>query len=159
MTEEESAALQERATPATASISGELTTHSPEETFELGRRIGEQINENAVFLLTGELGAGKTLFTKGLGAGLGIDPSDVTSPSFTLVNMHEGRMRLYHVDLYRLDAGSSFELGIDEMLEESNTVTVIEWAERMSYRPSCAVEVHIETISENERTIRVHRSP
>ena len=158
MTEEESAAFQERAAPPPASIGGEIITHSAEETFELGRGIGEQINENAVFLLSGELGAGKTLFTKGLGAGLGIDPSDITSPSFTLVNAHEGRLRLYHVDLYRLDAGSSFELGIDEMLEERNAVTVVEWAERLNYRPSAAIEVSINAISENERMIRIRRS-
>ena len=155
MTGDESTALPKKAAPLAPSLGGEFTTQSPEETFEIGRRIGEQLIQAAVLLLSGELGAGKTVFTKGVAKGLGIDPSEIASPSFTLVNLHEGRLRLYHVDLYRLDAGASFELGIDEMLEEANAVTVIEWAERLSYRPESAIEVLIETVSETDRTIRV----
>ena len=155
MKESKSPGLPRASSRFEAPMEGEFTTHSPDETFEIGRRLGEQIKEPAIFLLSGELGAGKTLFTKGLGAGLGIDPSDITSPSFTLVNMHEGRMRLYHVDLYRLDDASSFELGMDEILEEGGAVTVIEWAERLGYRPWEAIEVNIESISENGRRIRI----
>src|SRR4030095_4728204 len=108
--------------------SGELITRSPEETFELAKRIGEQLEGGEVFLLTGDLGAGKTIFAKGLAAGLGIDPADVTSPTFTLVNVHEGRLRFYHIDLYRLDTGAHERLGLEEILEDKKTVTVVEWA-------------------------------
>ena len=84
----------------------EVITRSAEETFELGRKVGLAINGRAVVLLSGDLGAGKTIFAKGLAAGLEIDPADVTSPSFTLVNSYEGRLRMYHIDLYRLDTGA-----------------------------------------------------
>ncbi|MGH9938549.1 MAG: tRNA (adenosine(37)-N6)-threonylcarbamoyltransferase complex ATPase subunit type 1 TsaE, partial [Blastocatellia bacterium] len=81
---------------------GHFITRSAEETFELAYRIGEAIKEPAVFLLQGDLGAGKTVFAKGVGAGLDIDPVEVNSPTFTIVNRHEGRMRFYHLDLYRI---------------------------------------------------------
>src|SRR5216684_2673059 len=96
----------------------ELVTRSPEETFALARRIGEQLKGGEIFLLKGELGAGKTLFAKGLAAGLGIDPADVTSPSFTLVNIHQGRLRFYHVDLYRLESDRRVDLGLEEVFED-----------------------------------------
>ena len=137
----------------------ELITHSAEETFELGRRIGENIKDGAVFLLTGELGAGKTLFTKGLAAGLGIDPADVTSPTFTLVNVHHGHKRLYHVDLYRLESATSRDIGLDEILDEENAVVVIEWAERLDHPPTTATAVRIENMSEVERRISVGGLP
>src|SRR2546428_10563225 len=98
----------------------ELVTRSPEETFALARRIGEQLKGGEIFLLTGELGAGKTLFAKGMAAGLGIDPEDVTSPSFTLVNIHQGRLRFYHIDLYRLDGDLLPDPGLEEILDEDN---------------------------------------
>src|ERR1044071_8180653 len=94
---------------------GDFITHSAEETFELARRIGERATGGEVFLLHGDLGAGKTVFAKGIGAGLGIDPVDVTSPTFTLVNMYEGRLRFYHIDLYRLETGACQSLGIEEI--------------------------------------------
>src|SRR5215471_1575810 len=74
-------------------------TRSAQETFQLGVWIGEALRGPAVFLLRGDLGAGKTVFAKGIAAGLGIDPADVTSPSFTLINVHTGRLKLYHIDL------------------------------------------------------------
>jgi tRNA threonylcarbamoyladenosine biosynthesis protein TsaE len=134
---------------------GPYVTRSADETFDLGRRIGEQIKGRAIFLLSGDLGAGKTLFTKGLAAGLDIDPDDVTSPSFTLVNIHQGRLRLYHVDLYRLDAAACSELGLEEAFEEQNAVSVIEWAERLSDVPGGAVVVEIEYLSDCERKINI----
>lgn len=110
-------------------ITGEFRTKSPEETFELALRIGESITTTTVFLLSGELGSGKTVFTKGLAAGIGIDPDDVTSPTYTLVNQYDGRLRLYHLDLYRLadSAVELRELGIDEICSEEQAVVVIEW--------------------------------
>src|SRR6185295_19100861 len=94
---------EEQSTPIEPAITGEFITHSAEETFDLAERTGAQLNARAVFLLSGDLGAGKTVFAKGLAAGLEIDPAEVTSPSFTLINEYAGRRRLYHIDLYRLD--------------------------------------------------------
>jgi tRNA threonylcarbamoyladenosine biosynthesis protein TsaE len=118
---------------------GRFETASPDETEALARRVGASIEGPAAFLLVGDLGAGKTLFTRGLAAGLGIDPDEVSSPSFTLVNRYDGgRLRLYHLDLYRLDEGSAteaaYDLGLEEMLEE-RAVVAIEWAERLGAFP------------------------
>ena len=111
----------------------QFVTHSAEETFELAYQIGESLSASTVFLLEGDLGAGKTVFAKGIAAGLDIDPADVNSPTFTLVNAHDGRMRLYHLDLYRLEGEweEIYSLGLDEMLSEKNAVVLLEWAERL----------------------------
>jgi tRNA threonylcarbamoyladenosine biosynthesis protein TsaE len=127
---------------------GEFITHSPEETFELARRIGERLEGGEIFLLSGELGAGKTVFAKGLAAGLDIDPSDVTSPTFTLINAHEGRLRLYHVDLYRLDSAGHRNLGLEEIFEDEKGVVVIEWAERLNQVPPHAIAVELTYLSD-----------
>jgi len=113
--------------------SGQFITHSAEETFELAYQVGESITESAVFLLQGDLGAGKTVFAKGIAAGLDIDPAEVNSPTFTIVNQHDGGMRMYHLDLYRIEGGADDlrELGLEEMLSEENAVVVIEWPERL----------------------------
>lgn len=133
----------------------EIITRSAEETFELGRKIGRGINGRNVFLLSGDLGAGKTVFAKGLAAGLEIDPADVTSPSFTLVNSYEGRLRMYHIDLYRLDTSACRDLGLEEMLEDENAIVVIEWAERLGFTPEGATEVVIEYLNDSERRIKL----
>ncbi|HKY06230.1 MAG TPA: tRNA (adenosine(37)-N6)-threonylcarbamoyltransferase complex ATPase subunit type 1 TsaE [Blastocatellia bacterium] len=139
----------------TPNLTGQYVTRSAEETFELGQKIGEQLSGKATFLLSGDLGAGKTLFTKGLAAGLDIPPEDVTSPSFTLVNIHEGRARLYHIDLYRLESGACQEIGLDEILEDDDAVIVIEWAERLGRLPDAAVLIEIEYLSDSERRLTV----
>ncbi len=111
----------------------QFVTHSAEETFELAYQIGESLTTATVFLLEGNLGAGKTVFAKGIAAGLNINPADVNSPTFTLINAHEGRMRLYHLDLYRLEGELEeiYSLGLDEILSEENAIVLIEWAERL----------------------------
>ncbi len=116
---------------------GQFITHSADETFELAYSIGEMISEPTVFLLQGDLGAGKTVFAKGIAAGLDIDPADVSSPTFTLVNQHEGRMRMYHLDLYRLGGGAEDvrAIGLEEMLTDPAGVVVIEWPERLGPFP------------------------
>jgi tRNA threonylcarbamoyladenosine biosynthesis protein TsaE len=116
---------------------GEWLSESVSETFRLGSRIGEQLVGGEILLLNGALGAGKTILVKGIAAALGIDTEEVTSPSFTLVNPHQGRLLLYHIDLYRLDAGASaaHAVDLDELLTNENAVIVIEWAERLgNYR-------------------------
>ena len=144
--------------PKPETRSDAFTTHSPEETFALAKSIGEQLKGGEIFLLSGDLGAGKTVFAKGLAAGLGIDPSDVTSPSFTLVNILEGRLKFYHVDLYRLESDSRVDLGLQEIFEDSAAVTAIEWAERLQYAPLNSTHVSIEYLSEAERKIEIWQS-
>ena len=116
---------------------GEFKTDSPAQTFNLGHQVGGRLQGGEILLLSGPLGAGKTIFVKGICSALGIDEEDVTSPSFTLVNPYEGRLRLYHLDLYRLDVGASaaHAVDLDDLLADERSVIVIEWAERMGAYP------------------------
>ena len=108
----------------------ELTTAGPEETRRVGRLLGEVARPGDVFLLTGELGAGKTCLTQGILRGLGSDEM-ARSPTFVLVSEYSARMTLYHVDLYRLKGGADvLDLGLEEYLE-GDGVTVVEWADRV----------------------------
>src|SRR5688500_2294668 len=92
------------------------TTHSEDDTAALARTLAAGFNAGDVLLLAGNLGAGKTAFVRGLAEGLGINPDDVSSPTFTLVHEYRGgRLTLYHVDLYRLDRAATQELGLEEM--------------------------------------------
>src|SRR4051812_12287129 len=116
---------------------GEWTTNYAVETFELGKLLGAQLRGGEILLLNGPLGAGKTVLVKGLAVGLDVDADEVTSPSFTLVNPYEGRLPLFHIDLYRLDAGASAAHAVDleELLTDEQAVIVIEWAERLGKYP------------------------
>lgn len=116
---------------------GEFTSASPETTYEYGRQLGEQLEGGEILLLSGPLGAGKTLLVKGVCAALGIEDDEVTSPSFTLVNPYRGRLQLYHLDLYRLDEGASaaHAVDLDDLLADEKSVIMIEWAERMGNYP------------------------
>ena len=107
----------------------------------------------AVVLLYGELGAGKTAFVRGLAEGLGADPTEVSSPTFTLIQEYAGRLPLYHVDLYRLERAEVDDLGLDE-LEAGAGVVAIEWADRLPRPVEGAVTVRIEGEGE-ERTVVV----
>jgi tRNA threonylcarbamoyladenosine biosynthesis protein TsaE len=125
-------------TPATTTIPvGRTISNSESETFELGVRIGQELRGGEVVLLNGSLGAGKTVLVKGIAHALGLDEEDVTSPSFTLVNPHQGRLLLYHIDLYRLDEGvaAAHAVDLDEILTDESAVVVIEWGERMGKYP------------------------
>jgi tRNA threonylcarbamoyladenosine biosynthesis protein TsaE len=116
---------------------GQWISHSPEETQSRGREFGNFLQGGEVVLLSGQLGAGKTLFVKGIAYSLGIPEDEVTSPSFTLVNHYLGRLKLYHIDLYRLNEGAqaAYAVDLDELLMDESAVIVIEWAERMSSYP------------------------
>jgi tRNA threonylcarbamoyladenosine biosynthesis protein TsaE len=109
---------------------GSLVTASPEETRAVGRVLGEAALPGTVLALRGELGAGKTQLAKGVADGLGVT-SVVNSPTFVLMNEHTGRLRLYHVDAYRLgDPEEALAAGLLDD-REIDGVTVIEWAERL----------------------------
>lgn len=133
----------------------EIITSSASETFAVARGIGERLTGGEVFFLKGDLGSGKTVFAKGLAAGLGIAPSDVTSPTFTLINVYDGRLRLYHIDLYRLDAVMHDELGLNEILDEERAVVAIEWAERLGFVPDNVTNVEMTWLADDQRKITI----
>jgi tRNA threonylcarbamoyladenosine biosynthesis protein TsaE len=146
---------------ATNISEGEFTSSSPDQTFNYGHQLGARLKGGEILLLSGPLGAGKTIFVKGICAALGIDEEEVTSPSFTLVNPYNGRLRLYHIDLYRLDGGASaaHAVDLDELLTDERAVIVIEWAERMGPYPLPGNVWHIDISGDGDtpRHIRVRR--
>src|SRR5689334_19430511 len=103
---------------------------APDKTFELGRNIAARLAPGDLVLLFGGLGAGKTLLTKGILDGLGYDVDEVTSPSFALVNLYKTeQFDVYHIDLWRMESKSAASaVGLDEILEEQNAVTIVEWS-------------------------------
>lgn len=115
----------------------EFISHNESETFALGERLAGQLKGGEVLLLDGPLGAGKTMLVKGIASAMGLDQEEVTSPSFTLVNPHYGRLLLYHIDLYRLDEGAkaAHAVDLDEILTDEAAVVMIEWAERLGHYP------------------------
>lgn len=133
-------------------------TNSEQETFELARELGTRLQGKEVVLLVGELGAGKTVFSRGLAAGLGIeDITQVCSPSFTLVNVYQARVPIYHMDLYRLEKKSDvYDLGWEDFLGRG--VVIVEWAEKLGYTEE-SIYVHIRVGEGDERFITVSESP
>ncbi len=131
-----------------------VTTRSEEETFELARRMAAGFEGTEVVLLSGELGAGKTVFAKGIAAGAGVTAVErVSSPSFTLVNVYEGRCPIFHIDLYRLERESEIlDLGWEDYLGEG--IVVVEWAERLTFAVE-GIRVRIETVGDDERRIAI----
>jgi tRNA threonylcarbamoyladenosine biosynthesis protein TsaE len=135
-------------------------TASEEETGAVAERFASGLPPGAVVLLTGDLGAGKTAFVRGMAAGLGIDPEDVSSPTFTLIQEYRpstrsiGRRVLSHVDLYRLEGAEVDDLGLDE-LSAGGGVVAIEWAEKMRTTPPGAVRVAIADLGGDVREIRI----
>ena len=138
---------------------GEWASSGAEETFDVGASVGARLAGGEILLLHGALGAGKTVFVKGLAAGLGIDADEVNSPSFTLVNRYDGgRLTLYHIDLYRLDegAGAAHAVDLDELLADERAVVAIEWAERMGRYPLPAPSVwHVRVEGDGDEPRRV----
>ena len=124
--------------PNLATMSKTLLLPNDRATFALGKWLGERLAAGTVLLLTGDLGAGKTTLTKGIGRGLNI-PDEIDSPTFTLINEYDsGRLPLYHVDLYRLEGAESDRLFLEsywEGIEYPPGIVAIEWAERLRYLP------------------------
>lgn len=138
-------------------------SNSPEETFAFGENIGARLRGGEMILLSGGLGAGKTLFTKGILAALGYDVDEVTSPSFTLVNLYKTEnFDVFHLDLWRLDANAdaAFAVGLDEITADAAAVVIIEWAEHLRNFPfpSRTFRVKIEGDGDDPRKIAVAAS-
>jgi tRNA threonylcarbamoyladenosine biosynthesis protein TsaE len=132
-----------------------ITTQSEDETAAIGRELAATLSAGDVLLLYGDLGAGKTALVRGLAEGLGVDRSEVSSPTFTLIQEYRGgRLTLFHVDLYRIDDAREFdELGLDEIAEDG--VLAIEWAGKYPRPPAGAVRVSIAHAGESQRTVTV----
>jgi len=134
-----------------------VETSSEAETSAAGERFAATLAPGAVILLTGQLGAGKTAFVRGIAAGLGAAADDVSSPTFTLIQEYRGgRSTLHHVDLYRLTGIEIADLGLDELISGEDVVA-IEWAERWPARPVDAIEVTIADGGEDRRRIEIRR--
>lgn len=135
-------------------------THSVAETIRLGEKLARQINGPAVIALTGQIGSGKTHFIKGLSHGFGVKNSgEVKSPTFVLMHIYQGRLPVYHFDLYRLEKEKELDLiGFDEFVSNPEAVSFIEWADRAPKRiPSGSIHVHLEIIDSTRRKISIHK--
>jgi tRNA threonylcarbamoyladenosine biosynthesis protein TsaE len=133
-----------------------VVTGSEEETLAVARELAATLKPGDVLLLAGDLGAGKTTFVKGLAAGLGIDPREVSSPTFTLVHEYRGgRLALYHADLYRLENAATDELGLEE-LGVRDGVLAIEWPDRLTHDLAGARMIRIELVGETDRRITIN---
>jgi len=134
------------------------TTESEEETADVARVLAGTLQPGAVLLLSGQLGAGKTAFVRGLAAGLDIDPDDVRSPTFTLVHEYRGgRLTLYHADLYRLEKTAAEDLGLEEKAVAEG-VLAIEWPDRLTHALPGATAITIDIVDQTTRRITVGRS-
>ncbi len=132
-----------------------ILSRSAEETFAAGEKLGKTLKSGDIVALFGGLGAGKTVFAKGIAAGLGI-AEDVTSPTFTLLKEYEGKQKLYHFDLYRIEDEESLEnIGFREYLNNGG-VCVIEWPEKASLPP--CIKVTLEGSGGDTRNITIERA-
>jgi tRNA threonylcarbamoyladenosine biosynthesis protein TsaE len=134
-------------------------TSSAEETFELGEKIGDGLRGGEVILLTGGLGAGKTLLTKGILNALDFDIDEVTSPSFALVNLYKAKFDVYHIDLWRIDeeVDAAAVVGLDEILENEKAVVIVEWAEKLGKTkyPTKTIKVTINGDGDDPRRVEI----
>ncbi len=140
--------------------SEEVISKSPEDTFKIGEKIGESLRGGETVLLSGGLGAGKTLLTKGILNALDFDIDEVTSPSFTLVNLYKTEgFEVYHIDFWRLDEDSdaAFSIGLDEIFDDETAVVIIEWAEKLKKFsfPAKVFSVKIEGDGDDPRKISI----
>ena len=135
-------------------VAGQVTT-SEQATQGLARTLASTLKPGDVLLLSGDLGAGKTTFVRGLAEGLGIDPADVSSPTFTLVHEYRGgRLTLYHADLYRIERAATEDLGLEE-LGVRDGVLAIEWPDRLSHGIQGATVIRLEVVNDASRRITI----
>jgi len=135
-----------------------VTTHSPEQTEELGRRLGERLIAGQGVALDGELGAGKTVFTRGIAAGLGVDePDEVRSPTYVLMVEHPGPTPLLHLDAYFAERSRDFLVDGGEAYLQEGGVLVVEWAGRLDVDlPEDFLRVCLRHAGERTREIEFH---
>ena len=133
-----------------------VETHSESETEAVGRTLAQHLEPGAVVLISGDLGAGKTAFVRGVAEGLGIAPAEVSSPTFTLIQEYRGgRLGLYHVDLYRLTSKEVDDLGLDDLMLEGG-VMAVEWPDRLPRPVEGAVQVDIQLVDDSTRSITIN---
>jgi len=132
---------------------------TPQDTFDLGESCGNRLRGGEIVLLAGGLGAGKTLFTKGILYSLDYDVDEVTSPSFTLVNLYRARVDVYHIDFWRLDnvEDVAAAVGLNEILEDETAIVIAEWSERLKeiVFPNKIIRVLIEGDGDDARKITI----
>jgi len=132
-----------------------MLSRSEKETSAAGEDLARTLKAGDVVLLYGDLGAGKTAFVRGMARGLGADPDEVSSPTFTIVQEYGGSgPTLYHVDLYRLEPDEIDDLGLDDLVCGKGIVAV-EWADRWRGRPDDVVEVELAEVGDSQRSIQV----
>ena len=132
-----------------------MISHSPEQTSVFAERFARRLKKGDIVCLFGELGSGKTTFVQGLAKGLKVKPSTVHSPTFTLMNVYEGRLTMYHFDLYRIEGKELPAIGYEEFFYGGG-VAVIEWAERLgSQMPKKYIKVELEHKGETQRLMRI----
>jgi len=130
-------------------------TASEEETQAIARELSATLRAGDVVLLSGDLGAGKTTFVRGLAEGLGIDPREVSSPTFTLVHEYRGNgLTLYHADLYRLQRAATDDLGLEE-IGVKDGVLAIEWPDRLTHELAGATLVRLDVVDDASRRITI----
>jgi tRNA threonylcarbamoyladenosine biosynthesis protein TsaE len=135
----------------------EHVSDSEAATGAVGESLARTLGAGDVVLLYGDLGAGKTAFVRGLARGLGANPDEVSSPTFTLVQEYAApAATLYHVDLYRLEPAEIDDIGLDDLVS-GDGIVAIEWADRWPGRPDDVTEVRIDSDGEERRVIRVDR--
>jgi tRNA threonylcarbamoyladenosine biosynthesis protein TsaE len=134
-----------------------MLSTSEQETYAFAKQLAESLKTPAHILLHGDLGAGKTVFAKGLADGFGVaDPDEVSSPTFTLINQYLGRVKIYHIDLYRIETGALDGLGLEEIFDDPNAAVIVEWAERLGSFPTPdAVQVFLSYVDDRSRKIDV----
>ena len=131
-------------------------SNSPTTTFNFGKRLGKCLKAGSIIALTGELGCGKTLLTKGICAGLDVPLRQVNSPTFVLVNEYSGKLPIIHMDLYRLEGvAEGFEIGLlDYMAKTESGIMLVEWAEKiLSLLPDDYLRVQFDVLSARKRRI------
>jgi tRNA threonylcarbamoyladenosine biosynthesis protein TsaE len=134
-----------------------MVSQSEEQTFATAQELARRAGLPAHILLYGDLGAGKTLFAKGLAAGFGVsDVDEVSSPTFTLVNQYPGRIKIFHIDLYRIETGALDGLGLEEIFDDPNAAVIVEWAERLgSFETPGATRVFLSYVDDHSRKIEI----
>jgi tRNA threonylcarbamoyladenosine biosynthesis protein TsaE len=134
-----------------------MVSQSEEQTFATAQELARRAGLPAHILLYGDLGAGKTLFAKGLAAGFGVsDVDEVSSPTFTLVNQYPGRIKIFHIDLYRIETGALEGLGLEEIFDDPNAAVIVEWAERLgSFETPGATRVFLSYVDDHSRKIEI----